>query len=99
MSKRLGINLNKQERLIINDVCTILGVTDRSKVVKELAMAKASEWLKQIAEQRMAKREEMMSERNNGEAERNSTETRDSTDTDSTVQADQKNNMDDSGRG
>lgn len=99
MSKRLGINLNKQERLIINDVCTILGVTDRSKVVKELAMAKASEWLKQIAEQRMAKREEMMSERNNGEAERNSTETRDSTDTDSTVQANQKNNMDDSGRG
>lgn len=98
MSKRLSINLNKQERMLINDVCVALGVQDRSRVVKELAVAKAAEWLKAVANKRMEEREKLVQQENVGERDHgntasDSTKTRNSSDTDSTVPSEPKDNM------
>lgn len=102
-SKKLSISLNQKERLIINDISTITGVTDRAKIIKELAMVKANEWLKQIVSQRMKQREELAKkeqEENSGESGDTGSDTgeaRVSADSDSDVVAAEENPVADAG--
>lgn len=91
-SKRLSLSLNKQERMILGDVCSITGEKDRSKVIREAAMMTLNRFLQQVTEQRMKQREELAKKQeakdNAGDADADSTTPRDSSDSDSDLLAD-----------
>lgn len=96
-TKRLAVNLNKTERMIINDICQLTGVADRSLVIKELAMTKANEWLKQLAAKRMEQREALLAQENkvdNGSTNGNMEEAQDSADVDSNASSIDENPVD-----
>lgn len=98
-AKRISVNLNKQERMLINDVCMLVGQPDRSKVIRSLAVTKAHEFLKQITEQRQKQREEALdaakeqASEGSGDASSDTEEALDSSSSDSDVVASEKDSM------
>lgn len=91
-SKKLTVNLNRSQRMLINDVCTLLNVSDRSKVVKNLALAKADEWVKQVVQKRMEQREAQASGVS-GDTGTDSETAQRGRNTDSDMVAEQENNV------
>jgi hypothetical protein len=86
-SKALRVNLNRQERQLINEVCVLTNKLDRSKVIKELAIEAATVILEHDAARRMKLRQQRLEEQSAGDTSGNTEQAQASADTDSTGQA------------